>query len=84
MGLMERRGASCDITVDHQKVDQARRHIDRMSTSELCDWTTQVAYDVAQLVDRFREGNDTAVDDMGLAMAMLHACVAEITARSTI
>lgn len=79
---MKRSPVQCPVWVDHRSVDLARQRTVSMSTSDLYDWTTNVAYDVAALVDRCRDGDPTAADMLGTADAMLHACVIEVTART--
>jgi hypothetical protein len=71
----------CPVHLDHAPVERARVITERMSTGDLLDWTSNVAYDVAKLVDLYKEGKQEALPDMLLADAMLHACVVEIASR---
>lgn len=78
---MRRSRVVCPVWVDHRTVDLAQQRIAGMSLADLYDWTTNVAYDVAALVDRVRDGDRESVDLLSTAEAMLHACVVEISAR---
>jgi len=78
---MKRRSpVQCPVWVDHRSVDLARQRISGLGLADLYDWTTNVAYDVAALVDRAR-GGEPDVEMLGTAEAMLHACIVEISQR---
>lgn len=82
MPLFNKTIVECPVHLDHALVDRAQARVATMSLADLYDWAANVAMDLAALIDRRRQGEDVT-SDLILADAMSHACVAEITRRST-
>jgi hypothetical protein len=62
-------------------LDASMQRVEKMGAADLFDWTTNVALDVAALVDQVRSGVEDADGDLRNAEVMLHACVVEIIRR---
>lgn len=75
------RSTVCPVHLNHAAADRARKRVQGMALSDLYDWSSNVAIDLAALVDKHRQGEDI-VDDLVLADAMMHACIVEIAVRA--